>query len=123
MFNYQFPQKLSVPQIDRIRAHLFPEIRIGNVAGDLFAEPADGEQKPVDVPDIIKVMDMQQEQLARSFGEGHRVVHGVAGSGKTLILGFRCWYLAQTQSKPILVLCYNISLAVIAKAWPGQRWR
>jgi len=121
MFNYQFPQKLSLPQIDRIRAHLFPEIRIGNVAGDLFAEPADGEQKPVDVPDIIKVMDMQQEQLARSFGEGHRVVHGVAGSGKTLILGFRCWYLAQTQSKPILVLCYNISLAAKLRAFIREK--
>lgn len=121
MFNYQFPQKLSLPQIDRIRAHLFPEIRIGGVVGDLFAEPADCDAKPVNVPDIIKVMDMQQEQLARSFGEGHRVVHGVAGSGKTLILGFRCWYLAQTQSKPILVLCYNISLAAKLRAFIREK--
>jgi len=35
------------------------------------------------VPDIVRVMDLQQEQLARSMGEGHRVIHGVAGSGKT----------------------------------------
>lgn len=117
MFNYQFPQKLSLPQIDRIRAHLFPEIRIGAGTVDLFASPTDGGAKPVDIPDIVKVMDMQQEQLARSFGEGHRVVHGVAGSGKTLILGFRCWYLAQTQSKPILVLCYNMSLAAKLRAF------
>lgn len=117
MFNYQFPQKLSLPQIDRIRAHLFPEICIGTA--DLFAPEveADTNIKPIDVPDIIKVMDMQQEQLARSFGEGHRVVHGVAGSGKTLILGFRCWYLVQTQSKPVLVLCYNISLAAKLRAF------
>jgi hypothetical protein len=117
MFNYQFPQKLSLPQIDRIRAHLFPEIRIGAGAVDLFDSPTDGSSEPVGIPDIVKVMDMQQEQLARSFGEGHRVVHGVAGSGKTLILGFRCWYLAQTQSKPILVLCYNISLAAKLRAF------
>jgi hypothetical protein len=117
MFNYQFPQKLSLPQIDRIRAHLFPEIRIGAGTVDLFASPADGSSTPIDIPDIVKVMDMQQEQLARSFGEGHRVVHGVAGSGKTLILGFRCWYLAQTQSKPILVLCYNMSLAAKLRAF------
>lgn len=110
MFNYQFSQKLTLPQIDRIRAHLFPEICIE--AQDLFANKTDEKEAPIfAVPDIVKVMDMQQEQLARSFGEGHRVVHGVAGSGKTLILGFRCWYLAQTQSKPILVLCYNITLA------------
>ena len=30
------------------------------------------------VPDIVRVMDLQQEQLARSMGEGHRVIHGVA---------------------------------------------
>jgi len=57
------------------------------------------------------VMDYKQEQLARSLGEGHRVIHGVAGSGKTLILGARCLHLAQALSKPILVLCYNITLA------------
>ncbi len=118
MFNYQFSQKLSLPQIDRIRAHLFPEIRIGT--GDLFASTA-GADEAVDLPDIVKVMDTQQEQLARSFGEGHRVVHGVAGSGKTLILGFRCWYLAQTQSKPILVLCYNISLAAKLRAYIREK--
>ena len=56
-------------------------------------------------------MDMQQELLARSLGEGHRVIHGVAGSGKTLILGYRCLYLAKLLNKPILVLCYNITLA------------
>lgn len=121
MFNFQFPQKLSLPQIDRIRAHLFPEIRIGASTEDLFAVPADSDTKPIDVPDIVKVMDMQQEQLARSFGEGHRVVHGVAGSGKTLILGFRCWYLAQTQSKPILVLCYNMSLAAKLRAFISEK--
>ena len=36
------------------------------------------------VTDIVRVMDLQQEQLARSMGEGHRVIHGVAGSGKTM---------------------------------------
>ncbi|GGM30892.1 DEAD/DEAH box helicase [Pseudomonas asuensis] len=56
-------------------------------------------------------MDLQQEQLARSLGEGHRVIHGVAGSGKTMILGYRCMHLAKASTKPILVLCYNKSLA------------
>ena len=31
------------------------------------------------LPDIVKVMDKQQELLARSLGEGHRVIHGVTG--------------------------------------------
>ena len=62
-------------------------------------------------PDLIKIMDLQQEQLARSLRGGHRVIHGVAGSGKTLILVYRCQFLAEQSDKPILALCYNISLA------------
>ena len=66
----------------------------------------------------MRVMDLQQEQLARSLGDGHRVIHGVAGSGKTLILGYRAEQLAQTASasKPILILCYNEPLAVKLEA-------
>ncbi|MCY1401586.1 ATP-dependent DNA helicase Rep [compost metagenome] len=111
MFNVSFPCQLSLPQIDSIRWHLFPEIRVGGeMQTELFASTE--EIKDVHVlPDIIKVMDVQQEVLARSLGEGHRVIHGVAGSGKTLILAFRCLYLAQTLNKPILVLCFNIPLA------------
>jgi len=112
MFNVQFPQPLSLPQIDRIRWHLFPEIRIdAGKQGDLFPSETDDESVENLLPDMVKVMDMQQELLARSLGEGHRVIHGVAGSGKTLILGYRCLYLAKLLYKPILVLCYNIPLA------------
>ena len=50
------------------------------------------------VTDIVRVMGLQQEQLARSMGEGHRVIHGVAGSGKTMILGYRAQYLAQATA-------------------------
>lgn len=107
MFPVRFPIKLSLPQIDRIRWHMFPEIRIPSQA-DLFEENG---QKAVEIPDLIRVMDLQQEQLARSLGEGHRVIHGVAGSGKTLILGFRAEHLAKACSRPILVLCYNKALA------------
>lgn len=111
MFNYQFGEKLSLPQIDRIRWHLFPEIRIDHTQPDLFGPVNAAVIAERAIPDIVKIMDIQQEQLARSLGEGHRVVHGVAGSGKTLILGYRCLHLAETTNKPILVLCFNITLA------------
>ncbi|MDO6459384.1 3'-5' exonuclease [Granulosicoccaceae sp. 1_MG-2023] len=116
MFEYTFRTPLSLPQLDRIRWHLFPEIRIGTQR-ELFsasedssasAENTDGDGT---LPDILRVMDLQQEQLARSLGDGHRVIHGVAGSGKTLILGYRCVHLANLLNKPILVLCYNVTLA------------
>tara|TARA_Y100001963_G_scaffold140299_1_gene207161 strand:- start:938 stop:1792 length:855 start_codon:yes stop_codon:yes gene_type:complete len=91
MFEYAFGDKLTLPQIDRIRWQLFPEIRINAPQQTLFDEPEEGEDQyqstaanePI-IPDIVRVMDLQQEQLARSMGEGHRVIHGVASSGKTL---------------------------------------
>ena len=101
---------LSMPQIDRIRWHLFPEVRINPpYQGSLL-----DAQKNIDVtevPNIVRVLDLQQEQLARSLGEGHRVIHGVAGSGKTLILGYRAEHLAKLCTRPILVLCFNRTLA------------
>jgi UvrD-like helicase C-terminal domain/Nuclease-related domain/AAA domain len=108
MFPKAMRGSLSLPQIDRVRWLLFPEVRVSTQMG-LF--PAD---EVAEVPDIIRVMDLQQEQLARSLGDGHRVIHGVAGSGKTMILGYRAEQLAKAASaaKPILVLCYNEPLAV-----------
>lgn len=104
MFSVTFKCRLSMPQVDRIRYHLFPEIRLDPRQPELFPED-------VKIPDIVRIMDLQQEQLARSLGEGHRVIHGVAGSGKTMILGYRCIQLAKAIGKPILVLCYNVALA------------
>ena len=122
MFNVQFPHPLTLPQIDRIRWHLFPEVRINTGdQGNLFPEEPEEGGKGDLLPDIIKVMDMQQELLARSLGEGHRVIHGVAGSGKTLILGYRCLYLAKLLNKPILVLCYNITLAARLRELIAER--
>ncbi len=122
MFNVQFPRPLTLPQIDRIRWHLFPEVRINSAEQGSLFPPVDGaEDAETLLPDIVKVMDMQQELLARSLGEGHRVIHGVAGSGKTLILGYRCLYLAKLLHKPILVLCYNITLAARLRELMAER--
>ncbi|PID99819.1 MAG: DNA helicase II, partial [Thiothrix nivea] len=115
MFDYQFKQPLSVPQLDRLRWHIFPEIRIAE-QGSLFPDCVDDEESAEQLPDILKVMDIQQEQLARSLGTGHRVIHGVAGSGKTLILTYRSLYLARLLHKPILVLCFNITLSARLRA-------
>jgi hypothetical protein len=110
MFAHRFGGALSLPQIDRVRWIMFPEVRV-QTTGDLF----DDNDAEAQLPDIMRVMDLQQEQLARSLGEGHRVIHGVAGSGKTMILGYRAEYLAQAStasSKPILILCFNEPLEV-----------
>ena len=100
---------LTLPQIDRVRWILFPEVRISPQLG-LFGSAGVEDDE---LPDLMRVMDLQQEQLARSLGDGHRVIHGVAGSGKTLILGYRAEQLAQAASsrKPIQILCFNEPLA------------
>lgn len=141
MFDYQYGKPLTNEQINRIRWHLFPEIRIQADMFDITDESDNGQvssndeplrnivkETPQDyipttipIPNIIKIMDIQQEQLARSMGDGHRVIHGVAGSGKTIILLHRCLYLAKISKKPILVLCYNITLAQKLSASIEQR--
>ena len=101
---------MSLPQLDRVRWNMFPQVRV-QTQGALF----DDNDPDAEFPDMLRVMDLQQEQLARSLGDGHRVIHGVAGSGKTMILGYRAEYLAKAStasSKPILILCFNEPLGV-----------
>ena len=119
LFTVSYPHTLTLPQRDRIRWHLFPEIRL-----PLQPElPFDAPPSPPALPDLMTVMDLQQEQVARTLGEGHRVIHGAAGSGKTMILIFRAAHLALAArpDQPVLVLCYNRSLADRISALLRQR--
>ncbi|MFQ5642319.1 MAG: DEAD/DEAH box helicase [Thiogranum sp.] len=58
--------------------------------------------------------------IANRF-DNFRVIHGVAGSGKTMILGFRALQLAQTMTKPVLVLCFNVSLAANLRRYVREK--
>jgi hypothetical protein len=101
----RFGPPLTLPEFDRLRALLFPEIRIRQIAFPL--------ERPGSTQDdhTLAVMDLHQEQVARGLGEGHRIIRGVAGSGKTLILAFRAEYLARASTKPVLILCYANGIA------------
>ncbi len=126
MFTVSYPHTLTLPQRDRIRWHLFPDVRLPTQAALAFdddeAAAAGGTAPPL-LPSLLQVMDLQQEQVARTLGEGHRVIHGAAGSGKTMILIFRAQYLATIAKpeQPILVLCFNRSLATRIEAQLRQR--
>jgi hypothetical protein len=84
---------------------------------DRLTEPTSGVQLTIFRPgtgddDVIRVMDRQQEAIAKSLGEGHRVIRGVAGSGKTLILVYRARLLAKLfPGHRSLLTCYTRSLA------------
>ena len=106
LFTVHYPHTLTTAQRDRIRWHLFPEMRLN-------AAPVAPGTAPPSVPDLLQVMDLPQEQIARALGTGHRVIHGAAGSGKTMVLVLRAHLLAATATaaQPVLVLCYNRALA------------
>jgi len=110
MFPYLMRGVMTLPMLERVRWIMFPQVRVPT-QGALFAS----NMEDAELPNIMRVMDIQQEQLARSLGDGHRVIHGVAGSGKTMILGYRAEHLARASSassKPILILCFNEPLGV-----------
>lgn len=109
MFTVQWRPALTLPQLALVRGLLFPELRLG----DQKALPLDAAIPQLVVRDVLHVMDLQQEAIARTLGEGHRLIHGPAGSGKTMLLIYRAVQLqaAARPDKPILVLCYNTALA------------
>ena len=64
----------------------------------------------------VRQLDLRQEQNAKSIGQGHRIIYGVAGSGKTIILIARAKIVSsQNPEANILLLCYNVVLAFYLK--------
>ena len=110
MFPLMMSGVMTPAQRERVRWSLFPELRLP--PGTPLDATGDAQAAP---PGTVRLLDLPQERLARSLGEGHRVIHGVAGSGKTLILSLQAQSLAQSSApnaKPILILCYHEPLAV-----------
>ncbi len=95
--SWTFP-RLNANQVLRLRTIIHPEIlihlsRTTSPEGDL------------------KALDLKQERNARTLGEGHRIIYGVAGSGKTVLLIARAKLISeQNPDSRILVLCYNVPL-------------
>jgi hypothetical protein len=87
---WSFP-RLTADQVDLIRLVIHPEIVIEGAS--------------------LAVLDHKQEARARSIGHGHRLIYGVAGSGKTVILLARARLLSKDAQKRVLLLCFNKELA------------
>ncbi len=98
-----------------VRGAMEPRI----VIRDRIAEETSGTQiafrAPVaDDDDALAVLDREQQNLAQNLGAGYRVIRGVAGSGKSIVLSFRARWLAERFPQwSILVTCYN---KVLSKA-------
>jgi len=103
---------LSEEQVDTIRSIIHPEIRIPLTPASIAKSKAGQIEPSVSV----KVLDSKQEQHANNIGEGHRLLFGVAGSGKTIILTTRAKILSHRNPKAnILLLCYNVTLSAYLK--------
>jgi hypothetical protein len=113
--------KLTKNQIKALRAVLHPEILLGySHSSTLETETQDPETAKVSSLEetvSLKVLDLKQEQNARNIGSGHRIIYGVAGSGKTILLIARARILSkQDPEASILILCYNLTLAAYLRS-------
>ena len=102
---------LTREQAQAIRQALFPNNGFAlNVAGGFI--PQDAEGIVIDGAVEPLHLSLEQEQIAKSLGEGPRLLRGIAGTGKTLIMLYRAKLLAANDPDiKILILCWNISLA------------
>lgn len=109
---------LTNEDIQAIRFHLFPEVRI---SADYLPPIKHQDQLLLSLHNI-KTMDLYQENMAKQLGDKHRLIRGVAGSGKTLVLASRAKMLAKAHPDwKILVLCYGIPLSRCLKQMIDQK--
>jgi hypothetical protein len=61
----------------------------------------------------LRVLDNDQESIARKHDGGHRLIKGSSGTGKSILLVHKAIYLRKynPKIKRILVLCYNLTLS------------
>ncbi len=104
------PKPLTEKQMSAISAALLPDIVIPHVIPGL--EKA-GAAKIVTEGETVETynLSLEQEDIAKSLGEGPRLLRGIAGTGKTLIMLYRAKMLATNREDArILILCWNVSL-------------
>ncbi|MDR0466827.1 MAG: NERD domain-containing protein [Deltaproteobacteria bacterium] len=109
MFPPPFPFQLTPEDIAALRELLWPQARI------VLPKRAGGRPPEEDAAPVLRMLDAQQESLARRLDADWAVIEGRAGSGKTLVLVAKAVQaharLRQSGSDlPVLVACYNLTL-------------
>jgi Nuclease-related domain/UvrD-like helicase C-terminal domain len=106
---FSFPP-LTDDQLVTIRGALHPEVVVKQVPAS--AKSITSEQLLLPTSSVLMCLDLEQERAAHLMGDGHRILAGVAGSGKTCILLARAKILAnRPDTARILVICMNKPLA------------
>ena len=100
----------TLEQVDVLRSIIHPEIILSYLPTKSLT--AEEDEQCLD----LVVLDRRQENNARKIGEGHRIIYGVAGSGKTVLLIARAkWLHERDPESKILLLCYNVVLGTYLK--------
>lgn len=90
--------ELDEAEMNLLRSIIYPEITA-------VQKDKGGQHRTI-------VLDEYQEQVAKKIGSGHRVVRGIAGSGKSLVICAKARLLIDEHPDwKILITCFNISLA------------
>lgn len=118
---WDFPT-LTSEQVDILRAIIHPEIILSYLPSNPEPKPV-GTGPSIKMPALlikspeIKVLDRRQEINAKKIGVGHRIICGVAGSGKTVLLLSRArWLCERDPESNILLLCYNVAFGTYLKS-------
>jgi len=102
---------LTAEQEKAVRRALFPNngFALGMTSGFI----PQGESVVIEDGTIESLhLSLEQERIAKSLGEGPRLLRGISGTGKTLIMLYRAKLLAANDPDlKILILCWNTSLA------------
>lgn len=100
-----FPCRISKAELDHLVGLIYHKaiLKLPEREGDKFYSKRIHQ---------IKMLDRNQESLARQFDGGHRIIKGPSGTGKTIILVHKADFLQQYNPaiKTILFVCYNITL-------------
>ena len=108
--NLSYPFRLSKPlsdqQVKVLRSIIHPQIIVEDPTPRSLTSPCPP----------LNILDHRQENNAFRIGDGHRIIYGVAGSGKTVLLIARSKILYDRNPEAqILLLCYNVSLGAFLK--------
>ena len=104
-FAPQFRFSISQKEFNHLRQLIFPVVII-------TLPKRNSEKGYANRIDRLRVLDHNQEVIARKFDGGHRIISGPSGSGKSLVLVHKAAFLKQYNPDihNILFVCYNITL-------------
>ncbi len=133
-FRPRFAFVLTERELHFLKGLLFPQVRVElptRSGGRVAVVGAPGHDATVGADALtyeadrirLRVLDGNQETIARRWDGGHHLIVGPPGSGKTLVLVHKAAFLLRydPRVKHILLLCYNITLVNYIRGLLGAK--